>query len=404
MVGRRGRVTSTLLGLSVGIAGLSLVSLTTSAVSHMLEIQLGETAEGNLLIGDMTSQHGAEVLEVLRHAEGVESFSQVTTYRAVLMKINGEQVEPLHREFGSEEEDPRENSNLERVEAGVPMGLTVRASLDDLPDYRMKSGRPLETEDEGQHRIMLRESFITDEFGITTGDRLLFLFENNPGKEDDVLIQVRVVGVISRKSEQTGLEELGNLSVLPPGVLSETIKPEGIATVAQIDESDDIYMDQVLVALSDVPGVVAFELSALTQLAQSLLDQLKAIPTLVAWLALVAGTAIIANTVALATQERRRQIGVMKAVGLKGKRVLLMLMIENGLIGLIAGLIGAGVGFVVTVVLVLVSENPEDLKRTVEFSTIGWLILMSILVAIGAATLAAWSAAAEKPMNVLRYE
>jgi ABC-type antimicrobial peptide transport system permease subunit len=404
MVGRRGRVTSTLLGLSVGIAGLSLVSLTTSAVSNMLEIQLGETAEGNLLIGDMTSEHGAAVLEVLRHAEGVESFSQVTTYRAVLMKINGEQVMPFHRAFVSEEEDPRENSNLERVEAGVPMGLTVRASLDDLPDYRMENGRPLEPGDEGQHRIMLRESFITEEFEIETGDRLLFLFENSPGEEDDVLIQVRVVGVISRKSEQTGLEELGNLSVLPPGVLSETIRPEGIATVAQIDESDDVYMDQVLVALSDVPGVVAFELSALTQLAQSLLDQMKAIPTLVAWLALVAGTAIIANTVALATQERRRQIGVMKAIGLKGKRVLLMLMIENGLIGLIAGLIGAGVGFVVTVVLVLVSENPEDLKRTIEFSTIGWLVLMSILVAIGAATLAAWSAAAEKPMNVLRYE
>ncbi len=34
----------------------------------------------------------------------------------------------------------------------------------------------------------------------------------------------------------------------------------------------------------------------------------------------------------------------------------------------------------------------------------GWLVLMSIVVAIGAATLSAWSAAAEKPMNVLRYE
>jgi putative ABC transport system permease protein len=158
------------------------------------------------------------------------------------------------------------------------------------------------------------------------------------------------------------------------------------------------------VALSDVPGVIAIELGALTQLAQNLLDQLKAIPTLVAWLALVAGTAIIANTVALATQERRRQIGVMKAVGLKGRRVLWMLVIENGLIGLIAGLIGAGVGFVFTVALVLVSRNPSELKQTIEFSTMGWLVLMSVVVAIGAATLSARSAAAEKPMNVLRYE
>ena len=192
--------------------------------------------------------------------------------------------------------------------------------------------------------------------------------------------------------------------MLPPGVLTDKVKPVGIATVAKIDESSDVYMDQVLVALSDVPGVIAIELGALTQLAQNLLNQLKAIPTLVAWLALVAGTAIIANTVALATQERRRQIGVMKAVGLKGRRVLWMLVIENGLIGLIAGLIGAGVGFVFTVALVLVSRNPSELKQTIEFSTMGWLVLMSVVVAIGAATLSARGAAAEKPMNVLRYE
>ncbi len=213
-----------------------------------------------------------------------------------------------------------------------------------------------------------------------------------------------MVGIISVKSEQSGLEEMGNLSELPPEVLPPSVRPQGIAAIAQVDESDDAYMDQVLVAVSQVPGVIAFELSALTQLAENLLNQLKAIPTLVAWLAVVAGTAIIANTVALATQERRREIGVMKAVGLKGRRVLAMLMIENGLIGLIAGLIGAGVGFVVTVVLVLVSQDPEDIRRTIEFSTMGWLVLMSVAVAIGAATLSAWSAAAEKPMNVLRYD
>ncbi len=109
-----------------------------------------------------------------------------------------------------------------------------------------------------------------------------------------MLIQVRVVGIISRQSEQSGLEALGNLSELPPGLLAENVRPEGIATIVLVDESDDVYMDQVLVAVSDVPGVIALELSALTQLAQNLLDQLKAIPTLVAWLAVVAGTAIIA--------------------------------------------------------------------------------------------------------------
>ena len=182
------------------------------------------------------------------------------------------------------------------------------------------------------------------------------------------------------------------------------MKPEGTATIALIDQSDARYMDQVMVALAAVPGVIVFELDALTQLAKSLLEQLNAIPTLVAWLALVAGTAIIANTVALAVQERRRQIAVMKAIGLKGWRALAMLLVENGLIGLLAGVIGTGVGFGVTVVVVLASPSPGDLQRIIEFGTMGWLVLMSIAVAIGAAMLSAWGAVREKPLHVLRYE
>lgn len=400
MAGRRSRVASTLLGLSVGIAGLSLVALTTSAVSHLLEIQLEENAEGNLLIVDPGADRQNEVRDVLHDASGVESFSQFTTYQAVLMEINSEPVERTDRHF-AEQDDPHENSNFERIEQGVGMMLSVRDSIADIPDYKMKSGRRFQPDDVGTHRIMVRESFFIEELGIDTGDRLLYLFENTPGEQDDVLVQLTVVGVIARESEQIGL---GDQFLVPPDTLPELVSPMNMLTIAMIDESDPVYMDGVLVSLSDVPGVVAIELSVLTQLVKNLLDQLKAIPTLVAWLALVAGTAIIANTVALATQERRRQIGVMKAIGLKGHRVLAMLMAENGLIGLLAGLIGVGVGLLVTVILVLATENPDELKKTLDISTVGWLILLSISVSIAAATLSAWSAAAEKPMNVLRYE
>lgn len=402
MAGRRTRVALTLLGLSVGVAGLSLVSLTAGAVSHLLEIQLGEAVEGNLLIGDPSAAHRQEVAATLDAAEGVLSYSQVTTYRGVLVAHNGEEVR-LGRHF-DEGEDSSQGDENERSGRGVSLGIIERETLSDMPRYKMVSGRALAPGDEGQHRIMLRESFITEHLGIRAGDRLQLLFENQPGEDDDVLMQFQVIGVISRQSEQTGLEELGNLSVLPPGVLPTSVTAAGTATIALIDESDNRFMDQVLVALADVPGVIVFELDVLTQLAQNLLDQLNAIPTLVAWLALVAGTAIIANTVALATQERRRTIAVMKAMGLKGWRALAMLLVENGLIGLLAGLIGTGVGLLVTVVVVLAGPSPGDLQRTIEFETMGWLVLMSVVVAIGVAMLSAWTAIREQPLNVLRYE
>ena len=209
MMGRRGRVASTLLGLSVGIAGLSMVSLTTGAASHLLEFQLSDTIEGNLLIGDPTSTHGEDVARILRSADGVESFSQVTMYQAVLTSINGKEVVLPHRQRQDGEGDLRENSNQDVRDTGFPIGITARTSLEGLPDYQMRSGRALQPGDEGQHLVMLRESFATEEMGIKTGDLLMFLFENDPGQDDDVLIQTRVVGIVSLTSEQTGLESWG---------------------------------------------------------------------------------------------------------------------------------------------------------------------------------------------------
>jgi ABC-type antimicrobial peptide transport system permease subunit len=81
-----------------------------------------------------------------------------------------------------------------------------------------------------------------------------------------------------------------------------------------------------------------------------------------------------------------------------------MLMAENGLIGLIAGLIGVGVGVLATVILVLASQNPDELGDSLDMGTMGWLVVLSISVSVGAAMLSAWTAAAEKPMDVLRYE
>ncbi len=404
MSGRRSRVASTLLGLSVGIAGLSVVALSTNAATRLLEGQLGEGAEGNLLIVARQAEQGEAVRTVLEEDSRVQSFAQFTTYRGVLMAINGETVE-RPADQNADEEGNGEGASSEPVEAGVGTFLSERARLEDLPDYRMKSGRILDEDDVGSHRMVIRESFFTEELGIVTGDRLLYKFENQPGEQDDRLIMFTVVGIISRNSKRSGLDDFGDQFVVPPRTLSdEGVLPFYVVTVAAVDESSEEFMGGVLQRVADVPGTVAFELGALTQLVENLIEQLEAIPTLVAWLALVAGTAIIANTVALATQERRRQIGVMKAVGLKGRRVLGMLIIENGLIGLLAGLIGVGVGFLLTVVVVLASESPGELRDVIDVETMGWLLLMSIAVAVGAAILSAWNAAAEKPMNVLRYE
>ena len=70
------------------------------------------------------------------------------------------------------------------------------------------------------------------------------------------------------------------------------------------------------------------------QLLNNILDVLIAIASL----SLIAGVIIIANAVALAMLERRRELGILKSVGYTSGTVLSEVMIENGIVGAVGAL------------------------------------------------------------------
>ncbi len=121
---------------------------------------------------------------------------------------------------------------------------------------------------------------------------------------------------------------------------------------------------------------------------------------MVAFLALFSSAVIIANTVSLSVLERRRQIGVMKAVGLHSSQVLRLLLLESGLVGLLGGLLGTGAGAAVIVAMGVLSESPGSFP----FVTLLGLVLLAVAIALVATLGTAWGASREKPLIVLRYE
>lgn len=59
-------------------------------------------------------------------------------------------------------------------------------------------------------------------------------------------------------------------------------------------------------------------------------------------MALVAGGVLIANSVGLAMLDRRREMGIFKAIGYTSARILTGMAIEYALLGLVAGIAGMG--------------------------------------------------------------
>jgi putative ABC transport system permease protein len=155
--------------------------------------------------------------------------------------------------------------------------------------------------------------------------------------------------------------------------------------------------------LSSIPSAFLLETKLLNDLVNKLVNQFTSFPILVAALSLAVGGIVIANSVALTTLERKREIAVMKAVGLQRERVLGMLLLENGLMGFIGGLIGVGIGMVV-LLAILATLFGGVITAPIPYSTALLLMALCIGISIIAAMLTAWGASGEKPLNVLRYE
>src|SRR5207248_10023873 len=70
------------------------------------------------------------------------------------------------------------------------------------------------------------------------------------------------------------------------------------------------------------PYTTLFRSSVFDSIINRILSQMTALPLLVAGLSLFAATVLIASTVSLATLERRRQIAILKALGVTRQQAL----------------------------------------------------------------------------------
>ena len=89
-----------------------------------------------------------------------------------------------------------------------------------------------------------------------------------------------------------------------------------------------------------------------------------------------AGLALIANTVALAMLERRREIGILKAIGHTSRGILGMVLAEHGILGIVGAYAA----------LLLVSLAATILSQLAFQSATGTSASVSLIVALAGAT------------------
>jgi putative ABC transport system permease protein len=128
----------------------------------------------------------------------------------------------------------------------------------------------------------------------------------------------------------------------------------------------------------------------------------------VAWgtscIALLMGILGIANTMAMSVFERTREIGILRAIGWKAWRVLLLIQLEATVLGFVGGFIGIAFGWVA---LRLLSTLPQT--ASVVSTSLSWVHLLealaiSILSGLIAGAYPAWRGSHLSPVEALRHD
>jgi putative ABC transport system permease protein len=128
----------------------------------------------------------------------------------------------------------------------------------------------------------------------------------------------------------------------------------------------------------------------------------------VAWgtscIALLMGILGIANTMAMSVFERTREIGILRAIGWKAWRVLLLIQVEATVLGFAGGILGIIFGWAGLHLLATMPQTASIVSTSLSWQHFVEALGISVLSGLIAGAYPAWRGAHLSPVEALRHD
>lgn len=313
------------------------------------------------------------------------------------------------------------------VVAGMPLSSKLSGAFDGMKGEFFSS----ESADEAILQIEFAKELSPDAAGLV-GKTLAIRYAERQQLDDGSggfsIVpkekQLRIIGVVETEPA-SGFGGYGNGRLLIPIGVAQSLR------AAQVNDLRDVVrggpskptyasltvrakstanVDDIEAAVKKM-GFGAFSLLDASKSLKIFFRVLDLLLGLFASLALAVATLGIVNTLVMAILERRREIGVLKALGASDADVKRLFFVEAGVMGFVGGIAGVILGWLIGRALTLATNI--YLKRqelpSVEISSVPlWLVLFGIGFAVGVSLIAglypASRAAKLDPVQALRYE
>ena len=385
-IGRqRTRTTTTMLALFIGVFTIGLVL----ALGQDLQAQIRNAFAQNLTYNVVTMTSGTDTTALQARLGTVPGLSKARTdtfAQIVPTAIDGQPLQQVLPTGDSRQRAITFLSSMEGYDLSQP-----------APSLTIVQGRNLHASDAGTTNVVVSGLLTATgpfQMHLKPGDTIIFASTDGKTMESTT-----VVGIYDPNSSFN--DHVGNVLASTETVSTLSPATTGVTTVTYM-KIDSAQVNTALNTLGKlVPNATVQNLADIGAYVGQLLNSILEMLVAIASLSLIAGVIIIANAVALAMLERRRELGILKAVGYTSGTVLSEVVIENGIVGAVAALMAM---LLATGAITLLGRLFFNLTFSVSPLIVVSLIGGSSLLAMLMATLIAWGSVRVRPLEVLRYE
>ena len=360
------RTILTVLGILIGIGAIvalgSIAEGIDSAVQNGLQLTAGKITviqKDSGFFGMMGSLSDEDL-------EAVESVSGIKDTVPIL--IYAENIRPMHTPdvivYG-----------IEPSKVGYFIGENTYVD----------EGRML---DDGETDAALIGSAVHEKYGLLPGDSWTVKDTN-----------FEIVGVL----EETGISDIDSAVIVNFEQLRDILKKDSFQMIYVIPEdvSDTERIAEDIEDASD--NLDAMTTKDLARQASQIVDQIRIFTFAIGAISAFVGGLGVMNTMIMAVMERRKEIGIMKAIGATNSMVLRQILTESALISVIGGLGGIILGIIASFFLSNIMGGGSItavVTPQLALTGLGFALVLGIIGGLYPAR----KASTLDPVEALRYE
>jgi ABC-type lipoprotein release transport system permease subunit len=212
---------------------------------------------------------------------------------------------------------------------------------------------------EGRGELLLGKR-LADDMNITVGQRVSLAVGNASGQPEEAVF--RVVGLFN-----TGIPSYDQNTVIMPLARAQAFTGTGNRASSIIVMLDDQEDTEKVAAALKAPGIKILTWRDLNSLILEAVGTARAFYYVIYFIVILVVAVLIANTLLMSVFERTREMGILAALGMKRRQIMLMFLFEAIILALAGIALGLVLGFAVVAYLARVGLGfSEDAMASVE--------------------------------------